>query len=151
MGLDPAGALLPGCQTVCSSVHKQPPLPLPQQPCLVLPLLPPSCFAGGLGLIISQWLVQRSGPAYIHLLSRSGRVADAAAASLAATAACISSVMSDAGSPADAATALGAAAGLGPALQAVLHASGVLADGLLDKQTAGSFRWVLLLDMLWLL
>ena len=102
--------------------------------------------------MISQWLVQRSGPAYIHLLSCSGRVADAAAAaSLAATAACISSVMSDAGSPADAATALGAAAGLGPALQAVLHASGVLADGLLDKQTAGSFRWVLLLDMLWLL
>ena len=93
--------------------------------------------------MISRWLVQRSGPAYIHLLSRSGRVADvAAAASLAATAACISSVMSDAGSPADAATALGAAAGLGPALQAVLHSSGVLADGLLDKQTAGSFRWV---------
>ena len=91
--------------------------------------------------MISQWLVQRNGPSYIQLLSRSGRVSDAAsAASLAVTAACISYVMSDAGSPADAATALGAAAGLGPALQAVLHASGVLADGLLDKQTAGSFR-----------
>lgn len=92
--------------------------------------------------MISQWLVQRSGPAYIRLLSRSGRVADAdMAASLAATAACISSAMADAGSPADTAAALEAAGQQGPALQAVLHAAGVLADSLLDKQTVGSFRY----------
>ena len=93
--------------------------------------------------MIAEWLVQRSGPAYIQLLSRSGRVAGAtSAASLAATAAYITSAMADAGAPADVAAALEAAAGWGPALQAVLHASGVLADSMLDKQTAGSFRLV---------
>lgn len=97
--------------------------------------------SGGLGLMISQWLVQCNGPAHILLLSRSGRVMDAAAAGLAATAACISSVMSDTGAPVDATAALGAAAfWQGPALQAVLHASGVLADSLLGGQTASSFR-----------
>ena len=112
------------------------------------PALPPrSCpslaitgGSGGLALMIASWLVQRFGPAHIRLLSRSGRAGDAAAAArLAITAACISTAAADAGSPADAATAL-AATSEGPALQAVLHAAGVLEDSLLDKQTAGSFR-----------
>jgi len=91
--------------------------------------------------MICRWLVQRSGPAYIRLLSRSGRVADAsAAASLAATAAHISCQVADAASPADVAAALAAGAGQGPALQALLHASGVLEDSLLGKQSAASFR-----------
>lgn len=93
--------------------------------------------------MIAAWLVQRFGPAHLRLLSRTGRVADAStAASLAATAACISTTMADAGSPADAAAALSTIAAQGPALQAVLHAAGVLADSLLDKQSAGSFRRV---------
>lgn len=91
--------------------------------------------------MISAWLVQRGGPAYFRLLSRSGRVADeGVAASLAATAACISTAMADAGSPTDTSGSLEAEGRRGPALQAVLHAAGVLADSLLDKQSAGSFR-----------
>lgn len=93
--------------------------------------------SGGLALMISAWLVQRGGPAYIRLLSRSGRVADA---SLAATAACISTATADAGSPTDTAGSLEAAGRWGPAVQAVLHAAGVLADSLLDRQSSGSFR-----------
>ncbi len=93
--------------------------------------------------MIAAWLVQRFGPAHLRLLSRTGRVADTStAASLAATASCISTAMADAGSPADAAAALSASSQQGPALQAVLHAAGVLADSLLDKQSAGSFRRV---------
>ena len=98
--------------------------------------------------MISMWLAQRSGPLFLHLLSRSGRTANASAlAELAATSACITSTMADSGTPADVAAALaaitaprrGAAA---PQLAAVLHASGVLQDGLLDKQSAGSMRRV---------
>jgi hypothetical protein len=97
--------------------------------------------SGGLGLMISSWLVQRTGKMYVLLLSRSGRTADPAAASLTATPACISSAMADAGSSVDVAAALAAAAfSPRPALQMVLHASGVLADSLLDKQSAASFR-----------
>ena len=88
--------------------------------------------------MVSQWLVQRSGPAYIRLLSRSGRVTESSAAQLVATTACISSVMADAGSAEDAVQELEARQG--PMLQAVLHASGVLADSMLGKQTAASFR-----------
>lgn len=97
--------------------------------------------------MICQWVVQQLGTAYIRLLSRGGRVAEASlAASLAATAACIRSEMVDAGSPGDAASSLGAASAEIPAVQAVLHASGVLADSLLDKQSASSFRQVSLGD-----
>lgn len=93
--------------------------------------------------MIAAWLVQCYGPAHLRLLSRTGRVADASAvATLAATAACITTAMADAGSPADAAAALSATVARGPALQAVLHAAGVLADSVLDKQSAGSFRRV---------
>ena len=81
--------------------------------------------SGGLGLMTTQWLVHRTGPLHAHLLSRSGRVADAAAlAQLAATSACISSHMADAGVPADVDATLGQLPG--PALSAVLHASGIL-------------------------
>ena len=104
-----------------------------------LPSLAITGGSGGLAIMISQWLVQRCGAAYINLLSRSGRVPDAAAAAaLAATAAHVSTVMADAGSPADTTAALAAVGG--PPLQAVLHAAGVLADSLLERQTAGSFR-----------
>ena len=96
---------------------------------------------GGLALLIAQWLVQRGGPAHIHLLSRSGRANDPVGAALAGTAAAVSTAMADAGSPSDVAEALAAAGRRGPSLQAVLHASGVLADSLLDKQSAGSLRW----------
>lgn len=93
--------------------------------------------------MIAAWLVQRFGPAHLRLLSRTGRMADASAVSaLAATAACITTAMADAGSPADATAALSATVAKGPVLQAVLHAAGVLADSLLDKQSAGSFRRV---------
>lgn len=93
--------------------------------------------------MVALWLVQRLGPAHIRLLSRSGHPADAASgAALAATAGCVTSAMADAGSPGDAAAAFEAAGQRGPALKAVLHASGVLADSLMDKQTAGSLRWV---------
>lgn len=96
---------------------------------------------GGLGLMISSWLVQRTGKMYILLLSRSGRAADPAAASLAASPACVSFAAADAGAPVDAAAAFAAAAfSPRPPLQAVLHASGVLADSLLEKQSAASFR-----------
>lgn len=103
--------------------------------------------SGGLGLMISQWLVQRNGHAYILLLSRSGRIADmAASASLASTSACVSSSMSDTGAPVDAAAAFGSSAlRRVPPLHAVLHASGVLADSLLVKQSAASFRCGLML------
>ena len=101
---------------------------------------------GGLGVMISRWLVQQSGPAHIHLLSRSGRAAnEAAVTGLNVCAACISSTMTDAGSPGDATTALDSASSWqAPPLQAVLHASGVLADSLISMQTAASFRWVCL-------
>ena len=101
---------------------------------------PHRCCTGGLGLMVARWVVQHAGAAYICLLSRSGRPSDArAAAALAATAACVTSAMADAGALADARSTLGAAR-TGPALQAVLHASGVLADAMIDKQSASSFR-----------
>lgn len=109
-----------------------------------LPCLAITGGSGGLALLITQWLVQRSGPAYIRLLSRSGWVADAAmAAGLATSAACVTSAKADAGSPADAAAVLAAGSGQGAALQAVMHTAGVLADSLVNTQTAGSFRWAL--------
>ena len=37
--------------------------------------------SGGLGLMISQWLVGRLGPVYLHLISRGGRITDASARS----------------------------------------------------------------------
>lgn len=94
--------------------------------------------------MVTLWLVQRLGPAYIRLLSRSGHLADnATAAALAATVGCITSAMADAGSPGDAAAAFEAGGQPGPAVQAVMHASGVLEDSLLEKQTAGSLRCAL--------
>ncbi len=108
---------------------------------IALHCLAPSTLAGGLGLMVASWLVQRLGPGFIRLLSRSGHLAEGSStAALAATAGCITCAMADAGSPGDAAVALEAGGQLGPAVQAVMHASGVLADSLLDKQTAGSFR-----------
>ena len=104
--------------------------------------------SGGLGLMVTQWLVQRHGPMYVRLLSRGGRVTDKAALSqLAGSPASITSHMADAGIPADVADALAAtsqatAAAQGPALQALLHASGILQDAMLDKQSASAISRV---------
>jgi acyl carrier protein len=96
---------------------------------------------GGLGVMIVQWLAQRTGPIHAHLLSRSGRVADPAAlAALAATSACVTTTMADASVAVDMEAALAGAEG--PPLLGLIHASGVLEDALLDKQTAASFKRV---------
>lgn len=76
----------------------------------------------------SQWLVQKSGPAYIYLLSRSGRVADMTAlAALAVSPACVTSIMADAGVNGDVDACLARLGG--PPLSALLHASGILQVG----------------------
>lgn len=81
--------------------------------------------SGGLGLMITAWLEARLGPLYIRLLSRGGRVTDAASlAAITAGSACVSCVMADAGVPADVAASLSPQQG--SPLQAVLHAAGIL-------------------------
>ena len=97
--------------------------------------------SGGLGLMISAYLCQRTGPMHITLLSRSGKVTDAPAmASLLSTVAIITSRMADAGLTSDADTSLTTPEG--PPLLGIIHASGVLHDAMLDKQTAASFKQV---------
>ncbi len=101
--------------------------------------------SGGLGLMVSEWMCQRTGPMHITLLSRSGKVAEDAAglAALLATTACITSSMADAGLAADAAEVISSSEGSqNPPLTGLMHASGVLHDAMLDKQTASSFRKV---------
>ena len=100
--------------------------------------------SGGLALLVSQWLVQRHGPLFLNLLSRSGRGDARALGELSATTACVTSTMADAGCPADLDAALCAPPGAGrsPQLSALLHASGVLQDGLLERQSATSLRLV---------
>ena len=113
------------------------------------PALPPLSFpsiaitggSGGLGLMISSWLCQRTGPLHINLLSRGGKVAASPALmALMATTGCVTSSMADAGLSADADEALRPASG--PPLMGLMHASGVLQDAMLDKQTATSFKQV---------
>jgi NADPH:quinone reductase-like Zn-dependent oxidoreductase/acyl carrier protein len=102
--------------------------------------------SGGLGLMVSEWMCQRTGPMHITLLSRSGKVVEDATglAALLATTACITSSMADAGLAADAAEVLNRNSEIAssPPLTGLMHASGVLHDAMLEKQTASSFRKV---------
>ena len=83
--------------------------------------------SGGLGLMISQWLVGRLGPVYLHLISRGGRITDASARSeLALSCASITTAMADASVPADLEWTLPGSRSGQPQLQMLLHASGIL-------------------------
>jgi acyl carrier protein len=94
--------------------------------------------------MVSEWMSQRTGPMHITLLSRSGKVAENAIglAALLFTTACITSSMADAGLAADAAEVLTLENISCPPLTGLMHASGVLHDAMLFKQTARSFRKV---------
>jgi len=99
--------------------------------------------SGGLGVLISTWIAQRIGPTFITLLGRSSKVSDKTAlALLLSTTTCITSCMADAGMAADAEVALGFGTAEGPAPSAIMHASGILQDAMLDKQTSSSFKQV---------
>ena len=105
---------------------------------------------GTLGQLVTRWLQQQRA-ADIQLLGRSGYAPDVElAAGSAAAASAVTITKADIGSAEDLALLLGTAAAAGapegsrPAreLQAILHASGVLADATLANQTLPGIRAV---------
>lgn len=114
------------------------------------PAVPPQSYpkvaitggSGGLGVMMSLWLVQNNGPLYVQLLSRSGRLTTGATetTSLSITAASITLEMADTSMTVDVVSAFRSQKG--PMLSAVMHASGVLQDSLLGNQSAASFKSV---------
>jgi NADPH:quinone reductase-like Zn-dependent oxidoreductase len=96
---------------------------------------------GGLGLRVAQWLVER-GARHVVLLSRNSPSPEAAAtvAALGNTGARIRVLATDVTQPDDVARAV---ASIEPPLRGVIHAAGVLDDGMLSQQTWSRFEHVL--------
>ncbi len=98
---------------------------------------------GSLGILVATWLQLRQAGRLL-LLGRSGRLADAASASLLAADCLLSACMCDAAMQDDAAAALdssASAAGRQP-LTGLVHAGGILRDAALHQQTAATIRAV---------
>jgi NADPH:quinone reductase-like Zn-dependent oxidoreductase/acyl carrier protein len=99
---------------------------------------------GGLGLSVSEWLAKK-GAGHLVLVGRSGVTTDAQRAAIAAIeahGAKVSVVQGDVGKREDVERAVGAASASGKALRGVIHAAGVLDDGILLQQTAARLRTV---------
>ena len=98
---------------------------------------------GALGLRTASWLADE-GARHIVLASRrpSGEAVRAAVAALEARGVAVRVVAADVAKPEDAARLVEEAAALAP-LRGVVHAAGVLDDGVLLQQTASRFRGVL--------
>ena len=95
---------------------------------------------GGLGLLTARWLAGRGADGLV-LASRSGALARGSSAEwaqLAASGAAVRIARCDLGEPADARRLLGAAT----RTVGVWHAAGVLADGLLARQSAATLARV---------
>lgn len=99
---------------------------------------------GGLGLAVARWLVEK-GARHIALLSRSGAspTGEALAAEVAAKGARVATIKADVSNESDLRRALGEIGGTMPPLRGLIHAAGVLDDGLLLNLNAESFRRVL--------
>ena len=107
---------------------------------LVSPCAPAAGGLGTLGLLVTGWLQQQS-VAHIHLLGRSALAAPGAA--LAITSSSCSAVTvskADLSLAEDLGAALAGSERSGRHVHAVLHASGVLADATLARQTLAGIR-----------
>ena len=98
--------------------------------------------SGGLALIISEWLTKRYDIAFSHLISRSGRIINKKVPSILLYSNTVTScALGDVGTASDALSVLDPIEnGLSSPIQFLFHASGILQDALLDKQSAESFR-----------
>ena len=101
--------------------------------------------AGGLGLLAARWLADR-GARHLALLGRSVSLspeADAAVAALRASGVSVATPVADVSDPKALAAALASLAQTMPPLRGVIHAAGVLDDGLLLGLDAARLRAVL--------
>ena len=98
--------------------------------------------SGGLALMISEWITKRHETGFACLISRSGRIMDKiAASSLLNSSAVVSCAMGDVGTTSDVLSVLDPTEnGLLCPITSLFHASGILQDAMLDKQTARSFQ-----------
>jgi NAD(P)-dependent dehydrogenase (short-subunit alcohol dehydrogenase family)/acyl carrier protein len=99
---------------------------------------------GALGLAVAGWLAQR-GARHLVLVSRRGpgEDAQAAIARLSAEGVTVDSVLADIGVPDEVRALLQRIEERGPPLRGVIHAAGIVEDGLLVKQSWESFERVL--------
>ncbi|WP_375772902.1 SDR family NAD(P)-dependent oxidoreductase [Archangium gephyra] len=99
---------------------------------------------GALGLAVAAWLAKR-GARHLVLVSRRGANAEAQAtiAGLVAEGVSVDSVLADIGVPGEVQELLRRIETRGPPLRGVIHAAGVVQDGLLVNQSWGAFERVL--------
>ena len=100
---------------------------------------------GGLGLSVAGWLAER-GAGHLVLVGRSGAASaeqQAAVAALAARGARVTVAKADIADRAQLERVLGEVAATGMPLRGVVHAAGILDDGLLQQQTPERFRAVM--------
>ena len=100
--------------------------------------------AGGLGLAVAQWLVER-GARYLVLMGRSGAsaVAQAAIDAMTETGAAVQVVKADVAQAEQVAQVLDEIRESMPPLRGIIHAAGVLDDGILLQLTPERFRKVM--------
>jgi epothilone polyketide synthase D len=100
---------------------------------------------GGLGLTVARWLAEQ-GARQLVLTGRSGASSPEqkeAIAALSAAGAQVTVVKADVADPAQVEGVLKAVAGTGAPLRGIVHAAGLLEDGLLLKQDPARFRRVM--------
>ncbi|ADO72988.1 type I polyketide synthase [Stigmatella aurantiaca] len=99
---------------------------------------------GALGLAVAGWLAQR-GAKHLTLVSRRGpsEGAQAAIAGLTAEGVVVNSVLADIGVPGDVRALLQRIEESGPPLRGVIHAAGIVEDGLIVNQSWEAFERVL--------
>eukprot|EP00775_Hariotina_reticulata_P007135 gene7135-7350_t len=102
---------------------------------------------GALGTLVTHWLVSTQQVRHVHLISRSGRLSQAAAQQLlgldaAAFSASVMVTAADTSTAEDMANAVAGPFGQCLAVSCFMHAGGVLADATLARQSISSIRQV---------